>query len=479
MMAPAPPPRHLAWYSSFYWRIAVSFVVFVVVVLIGQSVMVSYVVRSGGGLGPGNPNAQGIAIAAELGPALARDPDLDLSAFLRRTSGDSRRSAFVVMKDGRIGASSEQPLRDDVRRQVEAALRGIAPAAAPATPPTGPVVTAPVQVNQQLLGMVVLPPPPPRGFLADVAELLSLPGTLVLITVTAIAAIVIFAPARNRLRALERAAERLGAGQLDARAPEQGRDEIAHVAAAFNRMAAELAARTEALQASDRLRRQMLADISHELRTPLTTMRGYLDTLEMPEMALDDEKRRRYLDTVRGETRRLERIVADLLDLARFENRVAALDVRVFDVERLFTAVARRFEREAALAGVDIRTRVGDSADQLIADPDRMDQAISNLVANALRHTPAGGTIDLDAAMSGGVWRMSVIDSGAGIAPEHVAHVFDRFYKVDAARAAGTGGSGLGLSIVKAIVERHGGTIAVTSRPGRTAFVITLPVATV
>ena len=247
------------------------------------------------------------------------------------------------------------------------------------------------------------------------------------------------------------------------------------MAGAFNRMASELSGRTEALQTSDRLRRQMLADVSHELRTPLTTMRGYLDTLDMPEVVVDEEKRRRYLDTIRTETRRLERIVADLLDLARFENQVATIDVRVFAVERLFQSVAQRFERETAAAGVSLRTTVAETADQLIADPHRMEQVISNLAANALRHLPAGGAIELDAALSGNTYQLSVVDSGSGIAPEHVAHVFDRFYKVDSARAAGAGGSGLGLSIVKAIVERHGGTIAVTSRPGRTAFVITLP----
>jgi len=467
----------MAWHSSFYWRIAVSFVVFVAVVLVGQSVMVSYVVRSGGSFGPGNPNAQGAVIGAELGQALARDPALDLSSFLREHNQGGRRTVFVVARDGRVGASSPEPLRDDIRRQVTAVLDGLPPRSVPGEAPTGPVVTAPVQVDGRLVAMVVLPPPPQRGLMADVGELLSLPGTLVLLTATALAAIVIFAPARNRLRALERAAERLGAGELDARAPETGRDEIAHVATAFNRMAADLAARTEALQLSDRLRRQMLADISHELRTPLTTMRGYLDTLEMPDIALDEEKRRRYLDTVRSETRRLERIVADLLDLARFENRVTTLSVRIFDVGRLLSGVARRFERDAAQAGVEIRVRVAEAADQLTADPDRLDQAISNLVANALRHTPSGGTIDLDATIAAdGAHQLSVTDSGSGIDPGHVAHVFDRFYKVDAARAAGAGGSGLGLSIVKAIVERHGGAIVVTSRPGRTAFVITLPV---
>jgi signal transduction histidine kinase len=166
----------------------------------------------------------------------------------------------------------------------------------PGDEPTGPVVTAPVQVNRMLIGMVVLPPPPRRGLLANVGEVLTLPGTLALIVISAIAAVVIFAPARNRLRALEVAAQQLGGGPLTARASTKGRDEIA----------ADLEQRTDALRLSDRLRRQMLADISHELRTPLTTMRGYLDTLGMPDIVLDEEKRRRYLDTTRRETLRLE-----------------------------------------------------------------------------------------------------------------------------------------------------------------------------
>jgi signal transduction histidine kinase len=308
-----------------------------------------------------------------------------------------------------------------------------------------------------------------------VGELLSLPGTLTLIVATAIAAFVIFAPARNRLRSLEQAAERLGAGELEARAPAQGRDEIARVASAFNHMAEDLEAQAHALKHSDRLRRQMLADISHELRTPLTTMRGYLDTLDMPEIVLDDGKRRRYIETARRETLRLERLVADLLELARFENGVAALAPRVVAVERVFAGVSRRYERDASAAQVTIRSQVDPSADQIVADPDRLDQAISNLAANALRHSPPGGTIDLEATAYAGGCQLTVVDSGIGITADHLPYVFERFYKVDESRASGPAGSGLGLSITKAIVERHGGTISVTSRPGRTAFIIRLP----
>jgi two-component system sensor histidine kinase BaeS len=110
-----------------------------------------------------------------------------------------------------------------------------------------------------------------------------------------------------------------------------------------------------------------------------------------------------------------------------------------------------------------------------MADPDRIEQAIENLVGNALRHTPAGGTISLTATHADGEATLSVSDSGSGIAPEHLPHVFDRFYKVDASRAAESTGSGLGLSIAKAIIERHNGTIRVASEPGRTTFTVTLP----
>ena len=460
------------WYSSFYWRIAISFVVFVAVVLVGQSLMVSYMARSNDPFGPGNANATAIAIAADVGARLARNPSLDLDAYLREQHGQLRQAAFIVMPDGRVAANSSRQLSDDIRAQMAALLKN---EPQPPGRPTGPVVSAPLLIGQTLGGMVVLPPPPQRGVLADAGRLISLPGTLVLLVATAVAAVVIFAPARRRLRALEEAAERLGAGDLDARAPERGRDEIAHVAGAFNRMAGELKARTDALQTGDRLRRQMLADISHELRTPLTTMRGYLDTLEMPDVALDDDARHRYLDTVRGETRRLERIVMDLLDLARYENGVAPLETQVLDVGRVFDAVVRRHERDAAVAGLKLRTQVADAADQLTADPVRLEQAVSNLVANAIRHTPYGGTVELDARRHAHGITLSVVDSGRGIAPEHLPHVFDRFYKVDQARPAGDGGSGLGLSIVKAIAERHGGAISVESRPGRTAFTMALP----
>jgi two-component system sensor histidine kinase ResE len=219
----------------------------------------------------------------------------------------------------------------------------------------------------------------------------------------------------------------------------------------------------------------MLADVSHELKTPLTAIRGYLETLRMPDVTIDPATRERYFDTVERETLRLDRMVKDLLDLARLENGVGAFDIRWFATARMFDQVVRRHEVDATARHVSLTSAVADDADQIVGDPDRLEQVIDNLVANALRHTPEGGRVELTAVGRSLSVVLTVTDSGSGIAAEHVPHVFERFYKVDGARTNGPAGSGLGLSIAKAIVDNHGGTIGVESAPGRTVFTIVLP----
>jgi len=294
--------------------------------------------------------------------------------------------------------------------------------------------------------------------------------------VGALASVLIFRRASRRLQELADTARRLGGGDPSARASEEGGDEIAGVARAFNEMATDLVRRAEGLQTSDRVRRQLLADVSHELMTPLTAIRGYLETLDMPAIALDDAARSRCLGIVRDESLRLERIIGDLLDLARLEAGGGAFTIEDVPVGAIFGRVIGRHEHAAREAGVTMEAR-GDQATLVRGDRLRLEQVLQNLAANALRHTTPGGRVTLDVARRGESLVLTVTDNGAGIDPEQLPQVFDRFYKANASRAEQLGaGSGLGLSIVKAIVERHGGRITVRSRPAvETVFEVVLP----
>ena len=484
MAAPSPRP---SWYRSFYWRIGITFVAFVVVFLLIQGLILR---RGGVVVRPPSEVFRGpvlaAEVAAEVGDMLNRGQHDELRAHLQSRyplpADGSQFGWFVyVATRDKMFASTPGPLPGVVRLT---ALSAWGRRRLTSADTVSPIATAPVVVDGRFVGLVLVlmrPPAPPAGIgiPRELRVLLQLPSTLALMAAAVVVAMVLFYPARRRLRALERAAQRLGEGDLAARAPQKGGDEIARVAAAFNRMAGELQARDAALRTSDTLRRQMVADVSHELKTPLTAMRGYIETLRMPEVVLDADRRDRYFATIDRETRRLERIVKDLLDLARYEHGSVTLHPRVFDIERLFENVAGRHERDAQSKGIAIQIHVDPHADQVVADPDRIEQAIENLVGNALRHTPPGGTITMRATQADGVAALSVSDTGAGIASEHLPHVFERFYKVDMSRAAESTGSGLGLSITKAIVERHGGTIRVTSEPGETTFTVVLPQAAV
>ncbi|HEX4915007.1 MAG TPA: HAMP domain-containing sensor histidine kinase [Vicinamibacterales bacterium] len=471
----AAPPT-LAWYRSFYWRIGVTFVAFVVVLLITQGLILSQIISEEDAQDQYRAPVLAAEVAADVASVLARDPAADLGAHLRShyPPEEARRFIFVALPGGRLFSSTTDDIPENIRLM---ALSALGERPLQFSDAVRPITTTPIVVGRQFAGvvLVLVLQSRPDGISHELGRLLSLPSTLLLIVAAVVVALVVFNPARRRLAALEHAAHRLGEGDLSARAPHDGGDEIARVAAAFNRMAGELESRDAALRTSDALRRQMMADVSHELKTPLTAMRGYIETLRMPEVALDAGRRDRYFETIDRETRRLERIVKDLLDLARYEHGGVVLQPRLFDIERLFDNVAKRHEREAHGKSVAMATHVDPLADQVMADPDRIEQAIENLVANALRHTPPGGTITLRATRTDGAATLSVADTGSGIAPEHLPHVFERFYKVDASRAAESTGSGLGLSITKAIVERHGGTISVTSRPGQTTFTVVLP----
>jgi signal transduction histidine kinase len=291
-------------------------------------------------------------------------------------------------------------------------------------------------------------------------------------------ALLIFRPARKRLRSLEEAARAVGEGRTDVRADDTGGDEVSALAHTFNHMAGELEARTAALSASDKARRQLLADVSHELMTPLTAIRGYTQTLAMPGLGMDEATRGRYFDIVDRETYKLEAIIGDLLDLAKLEGGGSTLTLETVSVDDLFERVAERHDPVLSAHNIALVRSVVPEDLELEGDLQRLEQALQNIASNAVRHTPDGGRLELRGEAAGDKVRIVVRDTGPGIPPEHLPHVFDRFYKADASRrAAGpVPGSGLGLSIVRAIVERHGGTVTAGNAPdGGAVFEFLLP----
>jgi len=499
------------WYRSLYWRIAFGFVAVLAAMLVVQAMLFVWAVsQSGRNLAGQSPARLGMTVALDLANVLERDPQTDLAQYVREQYAQYEHPFFVMLIDGRVitsgSTSFPEPLLAMARARLQRPDRlgpgrdGLRPPPDRFNPierggrgdpderggrgerfergPNGFAFPrpAPIIAGGRLAGVVVVPPQAPFGFLLSrYGPMLALVAIAVLLLGTIVTSAMIFGPARSRLRALEDAARALGSGDLTARAPDRGGDEIAAVASAFNAMADDLATRAEALRASDRVRRQLLADVSHELTTPVTAMRGYLETLSMSELKLDDATRARYLAIVSDESNRLERLIGDLLDLARLEGGGGTLRIEQVPVRELFDRVVARHERASQDAGVTLEATIDPGAESIAADRDRLEQALQNLAANAIRYAPRGTAVRLRARPTEAGITLSVADDGPGIPPDHLPHLFDRFYKADASRAGVSGGSGLGLSIVKAIVERHGGTVSVVSRPGQTVFGLVLP----
>lgn len=269
------------------------------------------------------------------------------------------------------------------------------------------------------------------------------------------------------LGAMSQGAARVAAGDLAARVPRPGIGaEFDGLADSFNTMAARL-------DRDESLRRRLMADVAHELRTPVATIVASLDAIEDGVEELTPQS----AAVLRGQAARLARLADDLAAVTRAESgelRLQAADEDPGDL--LATAAAAAADRYAA-AGVALVVDAAPGLPSVAVDPDRFAQVLGNLLDNALRHTPHGGRVTLGASSDAGSVRFVVADTGEGIAAEHLPHVFERFYRVDTARDRTHGGSGVGLSIVRALVRAHGGTVTAESDgPGRgSRFVVELP----
>lgn len=282
-----------------------------------------------------------------------------------------------------------------------------------------------------------------------------------------IAALVMVFAGRRLVRpilALTGAAHRMTNGDHAARVPVSGRDEVARLGHAFNAMA-------ESIQHHDHQRKAMVSDVAHELRTPLANIKGYLVASEDGVVPLDGE----LVTSLLEEAGLLERLVADLQDLALADAGKLRIHPELRDLSELAQQVVSAHRPAAEAAGITLIAEVNGPAPAVV-DHARIRQALGNLVSNAIRFTPADGTVLVGVRRVGDGYKLTVTDNGTGIAAEDLPHLFDRFYRAEHSRSRTTGGSGLGLAITKHLVEAHRGTIGATSRLGHgSTFTIQLP----
>jgi signal transduction histidine kinase len=286
--------------------------------------------------------------------------------------------------------------------------------------------------------------------------------------VAAAAALLLSVAAARRIaipiRRMVGVTEAIARGEYDRRVAVRSPDEVAQLADSINQMAARLAE-------IEGLRRQLVANIAHELRTPLTSIDGYMDALLDGVFPADPKT----FHLVKGEAKRLIRLVEDLQELSRLEFD-EAVTLHSMDLPPVIEGAVEMLRPRFVEKGVALTTHIQPGLPPVWGDPERLRQVLVNLLDNAWRFTDTGGQVTVMAISEGDVLRVTVADTGSGIPPEDLPYIFERFYRGEQARVRGGGGAGIGLAIVKSIVARHGGSVAVASRPGNgSRFEFTVP----
>ncbi len=350
---------------------------------------------------------------------------------------------------------------------------GVVVAGAPGIPPGSRVprslipFSTPIVVDGREVGRLIVLPPGSQGARlprAEVAFLEQTQRTLLTIALLAVALGIVMSIITTRtitspLKKLAEAARSVGAREFHHRVEVEGPEEVAAVAHAFNEMAA-------ALEASEERQRQMLADIAHELRTPLSVLQANLRAMLDGVFPMEPQE----IAALYDEARLITRLVDDLRDLALADMGQLPLDIQEVDLADLVRNTVTTFALAAEANEVQVEMDVPEEPLTVRVDADRVAQVLRNLLNNALRYTPAGGQVRVSACRVNGDSprvRVEVADTGPGIPPEHIPHVFDRFWRGEPSRARETGGTGLGLAIARSLVEAMGGQIGVESVVGR------------
>ena len=403
-----------------------------------------------------------------------------LDQFLRQINNPSQQQQPLPNQSNQPGQFNPQPLPSDRRNLFGFAdTNGIV--IVPLLPqfPIGQRIPAdilarnePLEVDGILIGTILSQPAPidltpqEKAYLERTNQALTF-AALGAALLALIVGVLLARTLTRPLRALTEATEKMAGGQLSQQVTVNSKDEIGELADAFNRMSREVVR-------ANQLRKQMTADIAHDLRTPLTVIAGYVESMRDGDLAPTPER----LDAIYAEIERLQRLVADLRLLAVTDAGELRLNLAPVNPAAFIERVAASFKLSAEQKGILLTVKADSDLPEIQADESRLDRVLSNLVSNAIRHTPEGGKVSLHAARTTQHVVLTVADTGEGIPPADLPHIFDRFYRADKSRADADGASsGLGLAIAKALVEAHGGRIAASSVVGNgTRFEIELPV---
>lgn len=275
------------------------------------------------------------------------------------------------------------------------------------------------------------------------------------------------------LKKIDQAAAKIGMGNYQERINIESKDEFGDLAITINTMAEKLGKIDQERQKLDQIRKDFLANVSHELKTPLATMQGFLEALQ--DDLINEDGRQKYYDVMYDETLHMNRLMDDILNLIKLENKEITLSKHPMDTEPLINRVAFKFKQKALEKNIDIRVHIKDGLPKAYADPDRLEQIISNVLKNAVKYTEEGH-VSIYAEQDNSFLLLTIQDTGIGISETDQELIWERFFKVDRGRSKKNKGTGLGLAIVKELVELHQGKITVSSEINKgTRFKIWIP----
>lgn len=434
-------------------------------------------------------------LAAEFQPMLAESFDQEeIEAKLTELSGKNPQFDFYLLSsDGYvksvIPASKEKIALDIIIIDTDPLDRFINGDPMPilASDPINPEQKKPFSVaNISIMGSegcylyVVLEGDQFTQATAMIADSYIVRGTLlllgVILLISLITGLFVFSNLTSRLKKIKTTVTGFERGQLNDRIEVRGNDELSDLSVCFNRMADTLVDNMKEIQKTDRLRRELVANVSHDLRSPIASIQGYLETIQMKGETITKEELNSYFGTVLSNTQKLNRLIDDLFELSKLDAEEVTPNLENISMAELIQDLVQQFNPIAEKNGVTLEAEFPRNPNALIeADISLMNRALTNLIDNAIQHTPKGGKVTISSIKRGEDFVVEISDTGCGISEEDLPHIFDRFYQADKSRSQKQG-AGLGLAIAHKIFSLHGAEVMVSSIENKgTTFRVAIP----